>query len=141
MTRTAWAGDPPASLRAPVCRRTGCSAPAGPEALCAEHQARQLAVRTAALARPGPGAGTPVPSWLATLATRDEPWRRRSACSGMTAVMFPEVPNRPADYRFALAICATCPVVEPCAAAGAREPVGVWGGLTPVRRRPRRRVA
>ncbi|MHB1554603.1 MAG: WhiB family transcriptional regulator [Acidimicrobiales bacterium] len=41
----------------------------------------------------------------------------------------------------ALALCGACPVVEPCRAAGAREPDGVWGGTTPRdRRRARRRL-
>ncbi len=43
----------------------------------------------------------------------------------------------PAKQR-AKAICATCPVREPCLAYALRirEPHGIWGGLSEVERRP-----
>ncbi|MGH9075215.1 MAG: WhiB family transcriptional regulator [Acidimicrobiales bacterium] len=37
----------------------------------------------------------------------------------------------PADCRGTLALCARCPVADECAAAGAHERFGVWGGMTP----------
>ncbi|MGH9210917.1 MAG: WhiB family transcriptional regulator [Acidimicrobiales bacterium] len=33
------------------------------------------------------------------------------------------------DSRYAKAVCALCPVWEPCLERGLGEPVGVWGGL------------
>jgi WhiB family redox-sensing transcriptional regulator len=59
-------------------------------------------------------------------------WWDYAACVGKWSTFFgPE-----GEYRFAhekreaeaKAICATCPVVAPCAAAGARQVFGVWGG-------------
>ncbi|MDA8183587.1 MAG: WhiB family transcriptional regulator [Actinomycetota bacterium] len=69
--------------------------------------------------------------------TREAPRRHLAACRGRSAVMFPEpVRGGPpaATYGPALALCAGCPVVEPCRTAGAGEPAGVWGGTTPADR-------
>jgi hypothetical protein len=39
----------------------------------------------------------------------------------------------------ARAVCAGCSVRVECGEAGRRERFGIWGGLTPGQRRPRRR--
>lgn len=123
--------------RAPVCRRAGCSAPAGDLGLCEDHALAQKRLRAGVADRP-PSSPAPIgPAWLVELAAACEaPWRALAACRGETAVMFPVSDRRlPADYGPALALCEHCPVVEPCRQAGAREHHGVWGGLTPARRR------
>jgi WhiB family redox-sensing transcriptional regulator len=63
--------------------------------------------------------------------------QRRAACAEGNPHMFfhPEGERGPAREqreRAAVALCAVCPVVEACRAHGlsAREPYGVWGGLT-----------
>ena len=43
-------------------------------------------------------------------------------------------------YDAARAICAGCPVVDPCLAAGMSERFGMWGGLAPSERRRLRRA-
>jgi len=90
-------------------------------------------------ATPGPRhAGDPYAILAEVVATRAAPWRARAACRGQPEVMHPEhvgSGRRPADYGPALALCATCPVVEPCRAAGAPEALGVWGGTIPAQRR------
>jgi WhiB family redox-sensing transcriptional regulator len=141
--RLGWSGKAPETTRAPVCRRTGCSAPAGGDGLCPVHHGRQLAARAAVEARSGvTSSHVPVPAWLAEVAAaREAPWRARAACRGMTAAMYAVAERgRPADYGAALALCGECPVVEACRAAGAHEPEGVWGGTTPAERHPRRRA-
>ena len=57
-------------------------------------------------------------------------WREQAACRDHTATMFADFP----DYGPALAICATCPVIDPCREASVNEPWGVWGGTTPEER-------
>ena len=47
-----------------------------------------------------------------------------------TAVFFP----RDGDYSRAFAICSRCEVRATCAAAGAEEPDGMWGGTMPLER-------
>ena len=123
--------------RAPVCRRAGCSAAAGDLGLCEDHALAYKRLRADVETRP-PSSPAPIgPAWLVELAAAHEaPWRALAACRGETAVMFPVSDRRlPADYGPALALCGDCPVVEPCRDAGAREHHGVWGGLTPARRR------
>jgi Transcription factor WhiB len=70
------------------------------------------------------------------------PWHRQSHCGGVdTAVFFPaddECPSqRQHRERIAKAICASCPVRQPCAldALVHRELHGVWGGLSEADRR------
>ncbi|MGH9291913.1 MAG: WhiB family transcriptional regulator, partial [Acidimicrobiales bacterium] len=47
---------------------------------------------------------------------------------------------RPASNGFTCrAICAGCPVVEPCLRAGMGEAFGMWGGLSPRERQQLRR--
>jgi WhiB family redox-sensing transcriptional regulator len=71
-------------------------------------------------------------------------WRRQALCWGVeTAVFFPaedeRLPQRHRRERVAKAICAACPVRQPCAdyALVHRELYGVWGGLSEADRRHR----
>ena len=64
-------------------------------------------------------------------------WRAAAACRLADTSLFfgPErelVGARRLREQQAKAICATCPVIEPCRAHALvhREPYGVWGGLT-----------
>lgn len=67
-------------------------------------------------------------------------WREEAACRDAdTTVFFPTTDEEAAAAK---AICAVCPVREPCLlfALSNREEQGVWGGLTETeRRRVRRR--
>ena len=73
----------------------------------------------------------------------DESWQVRAACRGpMAAVFFPPSHFERKDEKLerearAKAICAACPVVEPCLefAVRIKEPHGIWGGLNEVERR------
>jgi WhiB family redox-sensing transcriptional regulator len=67
----------------------------------------------------------------------DWDWQIDAACRGTDTATFyhPENergPSRARRERVAKAICADCPVVEPCLrwALATREPYGVWGGLS-----------
>ncbi len=62
-------------------------------------------------------------------------WRQYARCLGADPNLFHPQPDDPADK--AKAICAICPVREPCLeyAITAREKQGVWGGLTEKERR------
>ncbi len=66
------------------------------------------------------------------------PWRRQAACKGLDPSIF-----YPADdddeCLDAKAVCAQCPVIDPCLehALTIREKVGIWGGCT---ERERRRI-
>ena len=74
---------------------------------------------------------------------REENWQTRAACRGpLAAVFFPPDGSEPPAARRAReerakAICAACPVREPCLAYALRirEPHGVWGGLNEHERR------
>jgi WhiB family redox-sensing transcriptional regulator len=64
-------------------------------------------------------------------------WQRWGACREVDPHSFfhPEGERGPARRQrdiTAVAVCAGCPVVEPCRDHGlsVREPYGVWGGLT-----------
>lgn len=74
----------------------------------------------------------------------DTDWRRDAACREVdTSVFFPDTEEEAATAT-AKAICAACPVREPCLsfALANRQEQGVWGGLTETeRRRMRRRRA
>ena len=127
--------------RAPVCRRGGCSAPATDDGLCEDHLLAQKRLRAGVEGMPPPAWSAPTgPAWLVELAAaREAPWRSRAACRGLTALMFPDVEHGIVDYGPALALCASCPVVEPCRQAGSHERFGVWGASPPpARRHPRR---
>jgi WhiB family redox-sensing transcriptional regulator len=67
----------------------------------------------------------------------DWDWQGVAACRGYDTSMFyhPENERGPSRVRRemqAKAVCANCPVVENCLrwAIAAREPYGVWGGLS-----------
>lgn len=67
----------------------------------------------------------------------DWDWQMNAACRGIDTATFyhPENERGPSRLRRELAakaVCATCPVVESCLrwALAAREPYGVWGGLS-----------
>jgi WhiB family transcriptional regulator, redox-sensing transcriptional regulator len=64
-------------------------------------------------------------------------WQERGACRTADPVLFFHPQNERGSQRrrrdaAAQAICSKCPVRVPCAdyAIRAREPYGVWGGLT-----------
>lgn len=71
-------------------------------------------------------------------------WHRQALCRAVdTEVFFPadeeRRPQRQHRERIAKAICAACPVRQPCAvhALAHRELHGVWGGLSEADRRRR----
>jgi WhiB family transcriptional regulator, redox-sensing transcriptional regulator len=68
-------------------------------------------------------------------------WQLRGACRGADSNLFfhPEGergPSRVAREEAAKQVCARCPVVDPCRAhaLSAREPYGVWGGMSEAER-------
>jgi WhiB family redox-sensing transcriptional regulator len=78
---------------------------------------------------------------LPALRQGDWDWQMRAACRGTDTATFyhPENERGPSRVRreqAAKAVCATCTVVESCLrwALAAREPYGVWGGLSPEER-------
>lgn len=80
---------------------------------------------------------------ITTTLVAHEGWEQAGACRGVDPSLF-FGPNRfePKRERLARedaakAICATCPVVEPCRDAAVRlgESFGVWGGTGEVERR------
>ncbi len=70
-------------------------------------------------------------------------WQVKAACRGPHATVFFPPPHferkdeREAREKAAKAICATCPVRQPCLdyALRIREPHGIWGGLNEAERR------
>ena len=62
-------------------------------------------------------------------------WRLKGACRGLDPAIFYPVSEE--DAAEAKAVCANCPVREPCLeySITAREKQGVWGGLTEKERR------
>jgi WhiB family redox-sensing transcriptional regulator len=79
---------------------------------------------------------------LSTLRT-DELWQAKAACRGPHASVFfpPSHLERKDDKAVreerAKAICARCPVRQPCLdyAMRIREPHGIWGGLNELERK------
>lgn len=62
------------------------------------------------------------------LEERREPWRRMAACARPSItvdVFYTHVGETASEAR---EVCARCPVVDDCLAAGAREREGIWGG-------------
>jgi WhiB family redox-sensing transcriptional regulator len=74
------------------------------------------------------------PEWMDLLVR--PAWHAQAACRGRGPELF--FPPSGEDGVLAKAICARCPVREPCLEAGARE-LGVWGGTSERERRRRRR--
>lgn len=67
----------------------------------------------------------------------DWEWQLQGACRTVDSELFfhpygEREPSRSRRERAALAVCGTCPVLLQCRtyALQAREPYGVWGGLT-----------
>ena len=67
----------------------------------------------------------------------DWDWQLSAACRGLDTASFyhPENERGPSRMRRemrAKAVCANCPVIQNCLrwALAAREPYGVWGGLS-----------
>src|SRR5688500_16873450 len=50
-------------------------------------------------------------------------WHAQAACRGSEVDFFD-----PGAVDAAQALCEACPARDPCASAGRREPLGVWGG-------------
>lgn len=78
---------------------------------------------------------------LPPLREGDWEWQMRAKCRGADTAIFyhPENERGPSRVRRemqAKAVCAGCPVLEPCLrwALVAREPYGVWGGTSPEER-------
>jgi WhiB family redox-sensing transcriptional regulator len=67
------------------------------------------------------------------------PWRSKAACQGLDPEIFYPLSDDDLDAIPAKAVCAECPVREPCLefALAVREKDGVWGGAT---ERERRRI-
>ena len=73
----------------------------------------------------------------------DELWQTKAACRGPhAAVFFPPTTferkdDKEAREARAKAICASCPVRQPCLdyAMRIREPHGIWGGLNEAERK------
>jgi WhiB family redox-sensing transcriptional regulator len=68
-------------------------------------------------------------------------WQERGACRSTDPEQFfaadaERGQSRAARESRAKALCAQCPVIEPCFrhAMAVREPYGVWGGTTPEER-------
>lgn len=65
-------------------------------------------------------------------------WRRQAACRDKPIEWFYPVERHEVAYALGRAICAECPVAEPCRAFALRvdedgvpERFGLWGGTTP----------
>lgn len=73
----------------------------------------------------------------------DDLWQQKAACRGPhSAIFFPPTTverkeDRDEREARAKAICATCPVRQPCLdyAVSIREPHGIWGGLNETERK------
>jgi hypothetical protein len=78
--------------------------------------------------------------FYALLGNLRPPWHAHAACRGAGVDMFYGPPQARPDPE-ALALCAECPVRQPCAEAGMREPAGVWAGTTASKRAKLRRIA
>jgi WhiB family transcriptional regulator, redox-sensing transcriptional regulator len=70
---------------------------------------------------------------------RSATWRQQARCRGVDPDAFYPVSEDESAAEPAKAVCALCPVREPCLeyALTVREKHGVWGGLT---ERERRRI-
>lgn len=72
-----------------------------------------------------------------------EPWRDQAACKGYpTHWWFPDVGHAKDQATRARAICATCPVQEPCLDHSlSRMEVGIWGNTNVKERQALRRTS
>jgi WhiB family redox-sensing transcriptional regulator len=73
---------------------------------------------------------------------RPPAWHADAACKGMVDLFYPEGAGDPASRAIteARAVCAGCPVREPCLEAGMGERHGVWGGAITIERRQLRKA-
>lgn len=64
-------------------------------------------------------------------------WRDQARCRGMDPQVFHPAEDDEVGAERALAICAVCPVREPCLelAITTKEKEGIWGGRTALERR------
>ena len=62
-------------------------------------------------------------------------WKQKAACKGTPTNHW--YPAATTSSKPALAVCATCPVIDPCLewALTHEEVFGVWGGTRPYKRR------
>ena len=65
-------------------------------------------------------------------------WHAEAACRGMDPSIF--YPETNTGSFLAVTVCDGCPVRGPCAEAGDKESLGVWGGRVRTERRIRQRV-
>jgi WhiB family transcriptional regulator, redox-sensing transcriptional regulator len=65
---------------------------------------------------------------LAVLGYQRPHWHTHAACRGMGPDRW--FPEKGEATRAQLAICATCPVIDPCREYGIEERAGIWGGTT-----------
>ncbi len=68
-------------------------------------------------------------------------WHALANCLGKDpSIFFPEdtVSNRPHLYDEARRICEACLVQVQCAEAGKHEQLGMWGGMSPSERHPKK---
>lgn len=77
------------------------------------------------------------PERLPAAVTDNWDWQLEGACRGTDTELFfhpygEREPSRSRRESAAQAVCATCPVIAACRSysLAAREPYGVWGGLT-----------
>lgn len=66
-------------------------------------------------------------------------WQRKAACRGKPVELF--FPERGESAGPAKAICAGCPVIEPCAQFSIGESHGIWAGTSGRGRQRMRREA
>jgi len=64
-------------------------------------------------------------------------WRDQARCRGIDPQVFHPADEDELGAERAKAICATCPVLEPCLelAITSKEQDGIWGGRTALERR------
>lgn len=75
---------------------------------------------------------------FAALARGRPKWHQQAACRGQGPDGWFPPPGTEPKFE-ALAVCAACPVREPCASAGTVER-GTWGGISEARRRRDKRL-
>lgn len=99
--------------------------------------ARRIPVSVDLIVPPAPADWEP--PTVAEVAGHGEPvdgLAERAACRGVDPALF--YPARGESTEVARAVCASCPVILDCAAAGVGEKHGMWGGLSERQRRQMR---
>lgn len=59
-------------------------------------------------------------------------WRTQAACRNLPTTIF--YPDKGTNAHAAKMACGRCPVRDRCAADGAHEATGIWGGMSPLER-------